>query len=101
MREQSKRELVILSLLFTAAISVLNLLFAGGDIIAAAFSAPVIFVVMFVTMRLSNRVGRRIANRFSPPAEQPALNEPPEPTSERPQHAQRRRRRSRRRRRRS
>ncbi len=97
MREQSTRELVVLSLLSTAAITLLNLYFAGGDIVEAAIVAPVFFVMVFFAMRLSNRLGRRIASRGRPPEEPSSPDVPPPPSSERPEHAQRRRRRRRRR----
>ncbi len=97
MREQSTRELIILSLLSTAAVTLLNLYFAGGDIIETPLLALVFFVMIFFAMRVSNRLGRRIASRGQPPQEPPAPGEPPPPSSERPEHAQRRRQRRRRR----
>jgi len=97
MREQSTRELIVLSLLSTAAITLLNLFVAGRDFIESAIVAPVFFIMIFFAMRVSNRLGRRIAGRREPSEQPPPAPSEPLPSSERPEHAQRRRRRRRRR----
>ena len=95
------RETLILSALFTVAISAFNLWRSDVDLLGAATLAPLFFAVMFLTMRASNRFGQMFAKRRggAPALPEPA-DEPERPprTSERPEHARQRRRRGRRRR---
>jgi hypothetical protein len=95
MRNQTTRELLVTSALFTAVFSAINLWLTGFDIASTLIMAPLFLVVMFVSMRTSNRIVRAVSRRFGRPPPEPAA--PPEATTERPQHAQRRRSRRRRR----
>ena len=94
MRDQTTRELLVTSALFTAVFSAINLWLTGFDVISTLFTAPFFLVVIFISMRTSNRIVRAVSRRFGRTPPEPAA--PPQATTERPQHAQRRRRRRRR-----
>ena len=93
MRNQTTRELLVTSALFTAVFSAINLWLTGFDIASTLITAPLFLGVMFVSMRASNRIVRAVSQRFGRPPPEPAA--PPPATTERPEHAQRRRRRRR------
>ena len=95
------RETLVLSAVFTVAVSAFNLWRSDTELLAAAALAPLFFAVMFFTMRASNRIGQFIGNRWGRAADAPEPEEEPgrpPRESERPEHARRRRRRGRRRR---
>ena len=95
MRNQTTRELLVTSALFTGAFSAINLWLTDFDIASTLITAPLFMGVMFMSMRASNRIVRAISRRFGRPPPEPVL--PPQATTERPQHAERRRSRRRRR----
>ena len=98
MRMQSMKQHMVLSFVFATGFAFINMWVSGTELAATLLQLPLFFGVMFLTMRATNRITVAMTKRFrsEPPPELPAL-EPPEPTSERPEHAQKRRRRRRRR----
>ena len=96
MQTQSLKATLLLSALFTVVVVGFVTLVGSDDVTVIGFllNAVVIFVIVFTTMRLTNRVTAFMVNRFAPHAPRDGdriLQPPPEPSSARPEHAQRRR----------
>ena len=100
MQRQSWRQTLIFSLLLTAGWGAVTLAFSdSGSVFEALALSPLFFVVIFLTMRATNWATVVIAERFAgKPERRDTRHEPVQPSSARPEHAQRRRRRVRRRR---
>ncbi len=98
MRTQSLKANLIMSVIFTIVVVGFVSFTSSEDITALGFvlNAAVIFVIVFTTMRLTNRVTAFMVNRFGPQGSSEHIAmPPPEPSSSRPEHAQRRRQRRR------
>ncbi len=97
MQMQSMKQHMILAAVFASGFALINMWVSETDLVTTLVQLPLFFGVMFLTMRGTNRITVMLTKRFrkEPPA--PEVLAPPEPTSERPEHAQRRRRRRRRR----
>ncbi len=98
MQMQSVKQHLVLSFVFASGFAFINMLVSGAELVSTLAQLPLFFGVMFLTMRGTNRVTVALTKRFRkepPPSALPVA--PPEPTSERPEHAQRLRRRRRRR----
>lgn len=97
MQTQSMRQQLVLSFLLSTAFGLFTLWRGTDTVGATVVRTAIIFGLMFLTMRGTNRVTVALTKRFRKEAPTPEVLAPPEPTSERPEHAQRRRRRRRRR----
>ena len=90
---QSLRSSLVYAAVATAVWALVSVRWSDTTPRAALVLAPVFFVMIFFTMRITNRLTEMIAKRFvKPPAARGAPGRAaPEPSSERPEHAQRRR----------
>jgi hypothetical protein len=92
----SDRQILWLTLLVTAMVCGLTVL-STGDWMITAITIPLVASAAFWSLRLSRRIGQMLQRRYAPPpnASRPDVDDIPEQTSERPEHAQRRRHRRR------
>ena len=89
----SDRRIVVLTLFTTLVTSVMTLITTGGDWVTTALATPLAAAASFWSLRLT----RRLMYRLVPMPTRAAMAAParPQPTSDRPEHAQRRRERRR------
>ncbi len=80
-----------MTVVVTALASAFSLITSGGDWVATLLTLPLFATVAFWSILLSRWISRRFTKRPEPVAQQ----QPTEPTTSRPGHAQRRRRRRR------
>ena len=97
MQMQSTKQPVFVAGVWAGGCGLINMGGSDAARVTTLVQSPLVLGVRFVTMRGTNRITVMLTKRFrkEPPAQQ--VLAPPEPTSERPEHAQRRRRRRRRR----
>jgi hypothetical protein len=87
MRPLTVQQILIRVALVTLATTVMTYFFTQGDWYAVLLTVPLGAIVSFGSVMISQRIASKIGPRPTLPAE-PAIFEP---TTERPQHAQRRR----------
>lgn len=97
MQMQSTKQHMILAAVFAGGFGLINMWVSDAALVTTLVQFPLFFGVMFVTMRGTNRITVMMTKRFRKEPPVPEVLAPPEPTSERPEHAQRRRSRRRRR----
>jgi hypothetical protein len=92
----SDRQILWFTLIITALVCGLTLL-SSGDWQVTAITLPLVATAAFWSLRLSRRIGQMLQRRYPPPqaSTRPPSEDSLEPTSERPEHAQRRRHRRR------
>ena len=88
MRVTTDRQVLVLTVLVSAASAVYVLVVTGGDWATVAISLPMFTTVAYFSLLVSKRIGRRFGPKPPPPQEP---TPPVDSTSERPEHAQRRR----------
>lgn len=91
-RALTDRQLLMLTAFTTAVSGVFTFITTGGDWVTTALAMPIAASAAFWSLRITRRLTRRWVRSPPPSNAEPAA---PEPTSERPEHAQRRRQRRR------